>query len=281
VRRLTWPKEATEQTVDLALPRGVLIRGKVTEEGTGRPVADASVIFIPYSPRRGQTEGTGRSRTRADGSFAVGVGPHPGHLSIQTPGEGYQLQVTSNSQFYHGQTGGLRLYAPAFVACDPRPGTDVVEVNVALRRGASAELRLIGPDGQPVRDVWVYSRAVLGPLYSSPVRVWNGFFHDVARHGHFKVHGLDPDAEVPVNFLQPDRKLGATVRISGRSAAGGPITVRLEPCGQAMARLVGPDGKPVARQPRGASITMVVTSGPPDGSPPVRARGHSPRMRPR
>ncbi len=40
---LAWPKGATEQAVDLAMPRGVLIRGKVTEEGTGQPVADAMV----------------------------------------------------------------------------------------------------------------------------------------------------------------------------------------------------------------------------------------------
>ena len=48
---LAWPKGAIEQTVDLALPRGVLIRGKVTEEGTGQPVADAMVIFYPSAPR--------------------------------------------------------------------------------------------------------------------------------------------------------------------------------------------------------------------------------------
>ena len=42
---LAWPKGATEQTVDLALPRGVMVRGKVTEEGTGQPMADALVNF--------------------------------------------------------------------------------------------------------------------------------------------------------------------------------------------------------------------------------------------
>jgi hypothetical protein len=49
------------------------------------------------------------------------------------------------------------------------------------------------------------------------------------------------------------------------------MTVRLEPCGVAMARLVGPDGKPVTGQPRGVSVTMVVTPGPPDRSAQVRA----------
>ena len=67
------------------------------------------------------------------------------------------------------------------------------------------------------------------------------------RDGRFEVHGLDPDAEVPIYFLEPKGKLGATVRLSGKSGSGGPVTVRLEPCGTARARLVDPTGKPVAR----------------------------------
>ena len=84
------------------------------------------------------------------------------------------------------------------------------------------------------------------------------------RNGRFAVHGLDPDTEVPVYFLEPKRKLGAGVNLSGKSAAGGPVTVRLEPCGAAKARLVDPDGKPVARAIHATCmITMVVTPGPP------------------
>ena len=133
------------------------------------------------------------------------------------------------------------------------------------------QLRLIGPDGQPVRDVSVYSRTVLGPTAASATRMWPPPWIEVARRGHFEVHGLDPDTEVTVHFLQPERKLGATARISGKMAAQGPVTVRLEPCGTAMARLVGPDGKPVAGQPRSVSVMMVVTPGPPAYSAKVRA----------
>ena len=64
-----------------------------------------------------------------------------------------------------------------------------------------------------------------------------------------------PTVEVPVFFLEPERKLGATVRFSGRSASGGPVTVRLEPCGTARARLVDPDGKPLDRY-RAASVIV-------------------------
>ena len=47
-----WPKGAVEQSVDLALPRGVVVRGKITEEGTGRPVAGSGRArhVVPRSP---------------------------------------------------------------------------------------------------------------------------------------------------------------------------------------------------------------------------------------
>ncbi len=64
-----------------------------------------------------------------------------------------------------------------------------------------------------------------------------------------------------MSFYEPKRKLGATVRFSGKPAGGGPIVVKLEPCATATARLVGPDGKPLGGlTPRGL-ILMVVTPG--------------------
>ena len=63
----------------------------------------------------------------------------------------------------------------------------------------------------------------------------------------------------------PEHNLGATAILSGRSAADGPVTVRLQPCGAARARLVDPAGKPVSRSrdTYGSHMTMmVVTPGP-------------------
>jgi RNA polymerase sigma factor (sigma-70 family) len=270
-KSVAWPEQATEQVIDLGLPRGALIRGKVTEAGTGAAVPDAAVYFVAHHPAGGRIEAIARARTKADGSFALGVGPHPGHLSILAPLDDYPLQAISNAQFYQGQGGGKPVYANAFVACNPKPGADPVEVAVELRRGATVKLLLVGPDGQPVPDVRVYSQAVLGPSAAAPVRIWDGLRGEIARHGQLTVHGLDPDREVLVSLLQPERKLGATIKLSGKSGSGGPITVRLEPCGQALARLVGPDGAPVAGELRGAVLSLVVTPGPPGGSAPVRA----------
>jgi hypothetical protein len=78
------------------------------------------------------------------------------------------------------------------------------------------------------------------------------------------LHGLDPNPaiEVPAFFLDPERKLGATARFSGRLKADGAATVRLEPCGTARARLVTSDGKPLDRYDARALALLVVTPGP-------------------
>ena len=97
--------------------------------------------------------------------------------------------------------------------------------------------------------------------------IWQGSYHGNARNGRFELHGLDPDTDVPVYFLEPKRKLGATVHLSGKSAAGGPMTVRLEPCGTAQARLVDPNGQPLAGYQAQYLISMIVTPGAVRGSP--------------
>ncbi len=113
--------------------------------------------------------------------------------------------------------------------------------------------RVVGPDGRPVRDAVVISRVILQPTWIAwlPGRP---YYHGAVRDGHFAVHGLADDTEVPVYFLDARHNLGATALLSGKSAADGPVTVRLQPCGAARARLVDPAGKPgrpIARRLRG------------------------------
>ena len=47
--------------------------------------------------------------------------------------------------------------------------------------------------------------------------------------------------------LRDRHELAATAYFPSKSALNGPVTVRLQPCGQAKARLVNSAGKPVAR----------------------------------
>jgi hypothetical protein len=258
--RVNWPKGALEQTLNIALPRGVLVHGKVTEEGTGKPVAGARVVFATHGGP-GDVASSMSVRTNPDGSFRLGAEPKAGHLFVRVPDDDYVFQAVGSRAVLEGQSGGWRIYTHSFTALDLKPGTGSQEVNLVVKRGATVTGRLLGPDGEPIRDAWVFSASILDPM-NGPVAAWTGRYRGKLSNGRFEIHGLAADAKVPVYFLEPHRKLGAAINLSVKSMATGPVTVRLEPCGSARASLIDPDGKPVAKLTRDLTITMVVTPGP-------------------
>jgi len=102
-KHLEWPKGALEQSFDIALPRGVLIHGKVTEEGSGKPVPGASVVFVPRAEKRNRQN---RGHSAADGSFQIGATPGPGNLFISGPSDDYVLREIDNRMVDQGEPGG-------------------------------------------------------------------------------------------------------------------------------------------------------------------------------
>ena len=258
-----WPKGALEHRVDLTLARGTVLRGKVVEDGTGRPVPRAMLGYVGHRDADAESgPWNSFAVSGPDGSFQFAVKPGMGTLIVLGPSEDYVLRQMSRETITEGRPGGMRWYAHAFIPCDLKPGTDSREIDVSLRRGATVKTRVLGPDGQPVREARVYS---LGLLLPSPVP-WrffhSGDFHADVHDGRFEMHGLAPDADVPAYFFDPRNPLGASARFSVKAAKDGPITVRLEPSGMAMARLVDRNGRPLAGYRNPYLITLVVTPGP-------------------
>jgi RNA polymerase sigma factor (sigma-70 family) len=261
-KRVEWPKGAVEQSVDLALPPGVIIRGKVTEDGSKAPVKRASVFFSPHSRvAADSSNGSGETETAADGSFELVVGPRAGHLAVHAANEDYVLQEIGSREFFQGEPGGWRLYAHSFTQCDPKPAGSGLELQVVIRRGVTISGSVVALDNQPVPDTWIIGRAAIRPR-PGPWRMWRGDYHGSALKGRFELHAIDLESKVPVYFLQPERKLGATAQVSGKSAASGPLTIRLEACGTANARLVDANRRPLVRYSDASLISMVVTPGP-------------------
>jgi beta-lactamase regulating signal transducer with metallopeptidase domain/protocatechuate 3,4-dioxygenase beta subunit len=263
-----WPKGALEQSVDLALPRGVVVWGKVVEEGTGRPVAGAVVRIAPYrSPQQIAGSSCVVAATGSDGTYRVAAPPGPGYLVVQGSDD-YVLREfggDGDGALIESGPGHRRFYAHAYRAVDLKPDGSGQEIDITLRRGTTIRGRVVGPDGRPVPDALVFSRII---LQTPPRGGWKEFWvaptgggRGRVYDGRFTLHGLDADVEVPVFFLEPERKLGTTVRFSGRSGSAGPVTVRLEPCGTARVRLVDPDGKTVDRYPATGLMSMIVAPG--------------------
>ncbi len=199
----------------------------------------------------------GRGRTAGISSLCL---PKAGTLAVMGPSDDYVFQELGERMLHEGQPGGQRQYAHAFVSCDLKPDADSTEVNVVLRRGASVKARITAPDGQPIKSAWVFSRLLLQPTPWATRRYW-GSFHGDVRDGHCELHGLPADGVIPVFFLDPKNRLGATAEFSVHAAADGPINVRLAPCGIAMARLVDKKGIPLAGYRDPYLIAMIVTSG--------------------
>jgi hypothetical protein len=219
-----------------------LIRGKVTEEKTGRPLAGASVQFIPINNRDGIVSGQfAIVASKEDGSFQIVVPPGKGHLLVFGPTSGYVLEEIGNRMLLRGQPGGQRYYAHDVIAYEVKAGDRPHVLTAALRPGKTVRGRVVGPEGQTVEDARILTR--LHIEHFSPH--WRGDFQRHARDGLFELHGLDPDQSAPVYFLDADHEWGAAVELSGKQA-GEELTIRLQPCGQAQARFVGPDGKPLA-----------------------------------
>jgi hypothetical protein len=263
-RRFEWPKGAVEQSLDVALGRGVVIRGKVTEHGSGKPVKEATVTYEPYLSRQDDSDssvGSPAASTGPDGSFQCAAQARPGHLIVQGPTDDFVLQEVGERVISDGLPGGLRSSSHAIIALELKAGDTEREVNIVLHRGMTVKGELIGPEGHPAAETWMFGRGMIRTL-STALRLWRADYHAIARNGHFELHGLDPDTKVSVYFLDPTRKLGTTCSFASKSAVIMPVVVHLEPCGAAKARLVTPGGQPVVGKLRPTMFTMVVTPGP-------------------
>jgi protocatechuate 3,4-dioxygenase beta subunit len=280
-------------SLDLALPRGVLIRGKVTEEGSGIPVSGARVDFSSRADRQNRKLGGVPVNTASDGSFQLAARPGPGNLFINGPSADYVLKEIGN-QVTSADPQPRRIYAHAHAVLDLTPGVDANEIQVALRRGVAVKGEVSGPADEPVPNASMISPVIFDRKRLVETIIFTGF-QRATREGQFELHGLDPDVETPVYFIDPARKLGAFVKLSTKSialmtianrgvtlsakiafpekfAVRGPITIRLEPCGAARARIVDPEGEPVAGHlPHGIKIMMVVSPGAPASAATLKA----------
>jgi protocatechuate 3,4-dioxygenase beta subunit len=257
-----WPNGAITHSIDVKLVRGVMIDGKVVEEGVAKtPVEGAIARFVPYDETKANPNYlTIASLTQADGSFRLAAPTGPGALVIQGPSDDFVLRAagTSGGMLY-GRPGISPSYAHAYQFLDINANSKIAPVTIALRRATTVKGLVVGPDGQPARNAKFMSR-----LFTERAAAggWKRFSQitQPTREGHFELHGVDPEEQVPVFFIDPERSLGATVNVSGRSVANGPITVRLEPCGSATMRLVDSAGKVLAN--RGALVTIVQSVAP-------------------
>ncbi len=284
-----WAKAAVRKEIDLTLTRGVRIHGKVTEQGTGRPVPGAAVHTIVRVRTGGERHLIeADATTREDGSYELATPPGPGHLLVLGPTLDYITRQIADGELndYRGPNAGPRHYAHDIAAFAIPPGEASREINLTLRRGQTARGRVVGPEGQAVADAVIHSRNQVAPGPYDRFR-WKGETPVHARNGRFELTGLDPETPTVAYFLDADHEWGAAVELSARPAGEEP-TIRLQPCGRARARFVGPDGRPIAGFKTTYYFFLLMTPGAvnrasqfeprPGGRPGLPALGRSPAL---
>jgi hypothetical protein len=247
--RRSTPNVARQQ-IRLALARGVLVRGKVIETPSGNPVRGAAVIYEPnqdknryfrpelgFLPKRWRPEGVSGAR----GEFDLVVLPGPGHLLINGPAPVYaRAEITSAALYTTSIEPNFRQYPDGLVPLDLKPQAGPHALTVKLRRGVTLKGQVVDPRGKPVKEAVLVSRSYLPHGFNL-----NPVWPKEVKDGRFELPGCDPDKTVEVFFLDAKNQRGATVKRPGKEA-GKPLTVRLQPCGQARARFVDSKGKPVS-----------------------------------
>ena len=254
--RFAWTKGAVNREMDVKLPRGVLVRGKVTAGGAGEPISGASVQYIA-AKRPDNILGGWQAvvASKDDGSYQIVVPPGKGYLFVHGPTADYLLESIGGRTIHNGQPGGERHYAHDIIPYEVHAADPPHEIHSALRPGKTVKGRLVGPDGQTVDKA-----EIIAILHFNYFHInWRGDLTVHARDGAFELHGLDPEKATRVSFLDADHEWGATLDLSGKQA-GEDLIIRLQPCGQAKARFVGPGGKPLARQ--SPHLELVATPGP-------------------
>jgi beta-lactamase regulating signal transducer with metallopeptidase domain/protocatechuate 3,4-dioxygenase beta subunit len=246
IQELEKPRLGAKRRVDARLPRGVLVRGRVTEEPSGKPVGGAIVYFWPQNyqsknPRRQLAFGSVFPvTTDRGGRFRIPVIAGRGHLVAEGPGPDYVVRAMGENFLNNNKPGGGRWYAHAFVPLDiPGKGAPR-EIDIRLRRGVTVRGRVVGPDGKPATGVQIVTRLnvsarLLIKYEARPLPLPTD---------RFAFSACDPDQPQPVVFLDEPHQAGAVVSLSGKEA-GSPMTVRLARCGKAVARFVDGAGKPL------------------------------------
>jgi beta-lactamase regulating signal transducer with metallopeptidase domain len=286
-KTVSWPQEAkVRQRTTIPLTRGVPVRGKVTEAGSGQRVAAARVDFwakglkLPEGVRHPRYVMTGK-----DGGFRALLPPGSWHLLVNAARPDYVYQKISLDKLVEDEARQPppdaknrkeQFFRPdGWAALDLKTGEAAREVEVRVQRAPLLRGRVVGPDGEVVAK----ARMVYYPGPPAPPaggRAWEEEYlrrlsldltgrvniNDVAWHagpapaprpgpvelrdGTFTLTANNPEGTYRLYFLGADGKLGGTAQLQGKQAGSEPVTVRLAPCGTATARFLDAKGQPAA-----------------------------------
>jgi hypothetical protein len=232
-------------TVDFALKRGLWVKGRVLEKGTGKPVR-AMVQYVAFEDNAFRNDAPGwtvelHMENRADdGSFRFpGL---PGHTLVGARAWGDEYLVGVGAEGLKPDKMGLLRTYPNYcfvntlhtlAELNPPKGAREVTRDLILDRGQTATVRVVGPDGKPLTCLLVSGRKAYGAGYY--------FEHEASKSNEVTVLGLRAGESRRVLALHQGKKLAGSAVVK---AGGGPVTLKLVPWATLTGRVVTADGQP-------------------------------------
>ena len=235
---------------DIPLKRGILVRGRVTDKATGRPVKSLVEAYtFSDNPHAGEfpgySEGYGSNiHSDQDGRFEVATIPGRGIIAARAV-DALRYRVGVGADSIAGpRTVDLpnrddfdtipdHCYVHQFHALagvDLGPSADPATIDLQVDPGRSLSMTAVDPDGRPIGDLRVMG---LGELFPSPRPQGSATF---------EVHALEPSKPRRVTIAHAGRKLIGSVFLKGDEVD--PMTVRLQPWGTVTGRVVDDEGRP-------------------------------------
>jgi RNA polymerase sigma factor (sigma-70 family) len=249
--------------VNFDLVRGTLLSGRVTDCSTRKPPRAAVVEYYPLFPNphsaaltNGITLAASSATIRPDGSYSLVVLPGPGVVCVAaSPRDAYAVARVDDKEladlFHDGQTHcGSQCLNTAVGAnratvlrvdryntltlIHPGERAELPALALTVQPARTLQGALVGPGGEPLTGVEVVGLTALPK-------------EELLDGASFSVKGLNPLCSRELIFLHRQKNLGKALSVRGDEA--GPLTVRLDPCGSILGRLVDRGGKPVPEVP--------------------------------
>jgi RNA polymerase sigma factor (sigma-70 family) len=232
-------------TFDVALKRGVFIRGRVVDKVTGWPIkGHANYYAFSDNPNARDYAAFSESYTQfatfdEQGQYEVVALPGRGLIAVREesdqylPAAGYDkiAGYDPRSRTFHTLPQWLGPEGQSIVAevvVDSK--AESVSLDLQADPGKSVAIKVVGPDGTPVGDTKVKG---LRELYQSgPIP---------QPSPSFEVHALDPSRPRRVIVMHEGRKLIGTAFLKGDQAL--PIMIKLQPWGAVAGRIVDDEGR--------------------------------------
>jgi RNA polymerase sigma factor (sigma-70 family) len=263
-----------DTTADVRLPRGVLVKGRITNKVTGKPIPGARVTYAPLAangffatPQGANVLKKGASAdTDKDGSFHLVATPGAGVITAGSGGEaaGQVCSYTrarlrpadrrwasggpgyGEGEFAMATGGWLPLDAnSAYQIIEPAEGAAPLELELQLDPGKAVSGKVVDRDGKPAAGVMAFG---LDSAYFRPLTK--------LKDGAFTAVALDPERPRLAAFVDIDRKQSAAILLTGNEKE--PLVIELRAWAEATGRVVDPDGKPCP----GLHVYRTATEGP-------------------